>query len=400
MIKLFEYQREVIEKLKNGSILWGGVGSGKSIASLGYYIYSCSGILISKSSDSKKAKKLKPLYIITTANKRDSGEWEQDYKALFLNPENLIVDSWNNIEKYKDIEGAFFIFDEQKVIGNGSWSKQFIKITKSNDWILATATPGDVWMDYVPVFIANGFFRNRTEFNQNHVVYSPYSKYPKIERYENVGILEFFKKQVLVEMKYENSINISVENVDVSFDMDAYQKATKTRWNPFTDEPIKQISELYYVWRRIVNSDEDRINKLRVIFEKHSRIIVFYNFNYELEKLRTLADIFGCPVKEYNGFNHDSLPEGERWIYLVQYIAGAEAWNCITTNVVVYYSLNYSYKLTSQAGGRIDRTNTPFSKLYYYYLVSRSPIDSSISGSLIKKEDFNEKKSTLKIALA
>lgn len=400
MINLFPYQREVIEKLKNGSILWGGVGSGKSIASLGYYIYACSGILISKGSDSKKAKNLKPIYIITTANKRDSGEWESDYEALCLDKSKLIIDSWNNIAKYKEIKDCFFIFDEQKVIGNGSWSKHFITIARNNLWILATATPGDVWMDYAPVFIANGFFRNRTEFNQNHVVYSAYAKYPKIDRYENVGTLEFLKKQILVEMKYKNSIITKIENVEVSFNQEIYKETTKRRWNPFTNEPIKQISELYYVWRRIVNSDPDRLNKLRLIFEKHSRIIVFYNFNYELEMLRSLSQVYNCPIKEYNGFNHDSLPEGERWIYLVQYIAGAEAWNCITTNVVVYFTLNYSYKLTSQAGGRIDRANTPFSKLYYYYLVSRSPIDSDILNSLIRKEDFNENRSTLKNAFA
>lgn len=400
MITLFDHQLDVVKRLKKGRILWGSVGSGKSIAALAYYIYSCSGVLIKNSKETRKITDLKRLYIITTAKKRDSKEWEKDYSSLGLSKKFLIVDSWNNIEKYKNIENCFFIFDEQKVIGSGSWSKSFIAISKNNDWILATATPGDVWLDYAPVFIANGYFRNRTDFTTNHVVYSPYSKFPKIQYYVGIEKLEALKKQILIEMPYENKTISLIENIKVSHNRDLYLKATKTKWNVYKEEPIKQVSELYYVWRRIVNSDSDRLTKLRVLLEKHRRLIVFYNFDYELEILRSLSLYTDFEIKEYNGHKHDDLPESKSWIYLVQYTAGSEAWNCTTTNTVVFYSLNYSYKITSQAGGRIDRANTPFSKLYYYYFVSDSPIDSEIISSLIRKEEFNERKNDLKMALA
>jgi hypothetical protein len=130
------------------------------------------------------------------------------------------------------------------------------------------------------------------------------------------------------------------------------------------------------------------------IFEKHPRIIVFYNFDYELDILKHIYYGENVEIAEWNGHAHQPVPKGEKWVYLVQYTAGCEGWNCITTDTIIFYSQNYSYKVMAQASGRIDRLNTPYTDLYYYHLKSRSGIDLAISRALTEKKKFNERKFT------
>ena len=397
-ISLYDYQLDAIKRMKNGCILCGGVGSGKSITSIAYYYKEQGGVLGSK--DYIPMKNPKDLYIITTARKRDTKEWEGELAHFLLttDPEvayyknKVVVDSWNNIGKYKDVSGAFFIFDEQRVVGSGAWVKAFLKIAKVNDWILLSATPGDTWSDYIPVFLANGFYRNKTEFCREHVIYSRFSKYPKVDRYIGTGRLLRHRNDILVTMEFERQTIAHHEDVYVHYDISKYKDVGRTRWNPYKDEPIKNASELCYIWRKIVNSDESRQVALLEIFEDHPKLIIFYNFDYELDILKGVFNAAGVTVAEWNGHRHDPIPETESWVYLVQYTAGAEGWNCIRTDTIVFYSQNYSYKIMHQAAGRIDRLNTPFRDLYYYHLKSRSGIDLAISRALRDKKQFNETK--------
>lgn len=396
-IALYDYQLEAVNKLKNGNILCGGVGSGKSRTSLAYYYKEQGGQLGLK--NSPRMKNPKDLYIITTARKRDTKEWEGELTPFLLstNPEvsayknKVVVDSWNNIKKYKDVYGAFFIFDEQRVVGSGAWVKAFLNIARKNRWILLSATPGDTWQDYIPVFVANGFYKNKTEFIREHIVYRWINKsYPKIERYLNTGKLIRLRNSILVNMEFRRNTVSHHEDVFVGYDISLYKDTGRLRWNPYKDQPIINAAELCYIWRKIVNSDESRQVALCEIFEKHPRMIVFYNFDYELDILKNIYYGDGVQIAEWNGHNHQPVPDSKSWVYLVQYNAGAEGWNCIKTDTIVFYSQNYSYKIMHQSAGRIDRLNTPYTDLYYYHLKSRSGIDLAISRALRDKKTFNE----------
>ena len=395
-ISLFDYQLDAVSRMRNGCILCGGVGSGKSRTSLAYYYKEQGGVLGTK--NYVRMKNPKDLYIITTARKRDTLEWEGElsYFLLSTNPKvngyknRVVVDSWNNIQKYKDITDSFFIFDEQRVVGSGVWVKSFLKITKSNDWILLSATPGDTWQDYIPVFIANGFYRNRTEFCNEHIIYSRFSKFPKIDRYINTGRLIRLRDRILVDMDFKRETVAHHEDIIVQYDISKYKETMRNRWDPYNNEPIANASGLCYVLRKIVNSDESRQIALMDILESRPRVIVFYNFDYELDILMNLAYGKGVEVAQWNGHKHQPIPDSDKWVYLVQYNAGAEGWNCIKTNTIVFYSQNYSYKVMQQSAGRIDRLNTPYIDLYYYHLKSRSSIDLAISKALRDKKKFNE----------
>lgn len=378
-VKLYPHQKQAVDKLDNGKILWGGVGTGKSLTAIAYYM---------------KREAPRDIFVITTAKKRDSLDWEREAVKYGIGKQEdattqgvLTVDSWNNIGKYTDCTDAFFIFDEQRLVGSGAWSKAFIKIAKRNRWILLTATPGDTWLDYIPVFVANGFYKNRTEFKRNHVVYSSYTKFPKVERYLETGKLVRLRNSLLVHMPYQRHTVRHNHILDVEFDRESFDKVVKKRWNVFTERPIRDIAELFITMRKVVNSDPSRLQAVKDLMEEHPRMIIFYNFDYELEILRTLA---GATVAEWNGHKHEPIPDTDRWVYLVQYTAGSEGWNCVETNVVIFWSLTYSYKQWHQAFGRIDRLNTPFTNLHYYILMSNSLIDKAVMRSLKDKKSFNE----------
>ena len=404
-IDLYDYQIDDIKRLKSGSILCCGVGSGKSRTALAYYyICECNGKLkVNGKGSIEEPTNPKDLYIITTAKKRDSLEWEKEASNFVITKNRdtsiggiqMTIDSWNNIKKYSDIKDAFFIFDEQRVVGKGVWVKTFWKITKKNNWILLSATPGDQWSDYIPVFVANGFYRNRTEFNVRHCIYNRYSKYPKIERYIDEGILIKYRRQILVVMNDQRKTIRHKENVIVDYNKELYKIVFKDRWNIYDNEPIKETGKLFYLIRRVVNSDPSRLSKVLEIVLDKKRCIIFYNHSYELEILRKSFDEIGILYSEWNGQRHESLPIGDRWVYLVQYSAGCEGWNCITCNTIIFYSQSYSYRMTEQAAGRIDRINTPYKDLYYYYIRSNASIDVAIYKALSKKKNFNEKSFSL-----
>jgi len=441
------HQRKAVEELANGKILHGGTGVGKGITALAYFYEKvCGGDLAHIPS----MKKPRDLYILTTKKKRDEKDWEADAVKLGLGTHDdsldgikVTVDTWNNIKKYAGVKDAFFIFDEQRVVGSGAWSRTFISLAKHNQWLLLSATPGDTWLDYIPVFVANGWYKNRTEFKQRHVVYNTFSKFPKVDRYIETGTLVRHRNNVLVHMPYERHTKRILHTRIVQYDTELFELVKEKRWHPYEERPIRDVAELFAVMRKVVNSDESRLDSVRMLMQEHPRLIVFYNFNYELEMLRKLgssssksdpwsgtifeqnypfespastitmtkakyefekaqrsssasvsagptADTPATIVAEWNGHKHDPVPDSDRWVYLVQYTAGSEGWNCIDTDATCFYSLTYSYKHWHQAHGRIDRMNTRFTDLHYYKLMSNSFIDQAVWRSLKVKRSFNE----------
>lgn len=384
-MELMPHQLEAIENLGNGKILWGGVGSGKSATVLGYYM---------------KNEAPRHIFVITTAKKRDSLDWEKEAAHFGIGSEDyatvagmLNVDSWNTLWKYEDITDAFFIFDEQRLVGHGSWVKSFLKIAKKNHWVLLSATPGDTWMDYAPVFIANGFYRNITDFKIRHVLYEPFVKYPKIKGYIGEQKLEVLRNDMLVEMPYETHTTRYLNYLTVGYDKILWNRVTKDRWNIYENRPIKDVAELFRVMRKVVNTDPSRLEMVRHLMTVHPRLVIFYNFDYELEILRTLSN--EILVLEWNGHKKDELPDIDtenRWVYLVQYASGAEGWNCTNTDAMILYSLTYSYKNFIQAQGRIDRLDTNYKCLFYYICSSNLKVDKKVLESLAQKRSFNWRK--------
>jgi hypothetical protein len=400
MVELRPHQQTALKKLKNGSILWGGVGSGKSRVGAAYYMQN---------------EAPKQVIVITTAKKRDSLDWEGEFAKYGVGKETnattqgkLVVDSWNNLHKYVAVSGQFFIFDEQRLVGSGAWVKAFLKIAKSNHWLMLSATPGDTWLDYIPVFVANGFYKNRTEFKREHVVYNTFAKYPKVDRYVGVQRLVKYRNQVLVKMPYDRETVRHLINCWVDYDQETYKKVWTDRWNVYEDRPVQEVGELFHVIRKVVNSDRSRLAKLAKLLEEHERIIVFYTFDYELEIIRELQHLGKTPTApgqdtngtwgyaEWNGHKHQDIPDTSRWLYAVQYLAGAEGWNCTATDTVVFWSLTYSYKLWEQAHGRIDRLDTKFVDLNYYTLRSKAPIDAAVWRSLKSKRSFQNEHISMK----
>lgn len=400
-IELAPHQLDALGKMHNACILKGGVGSGKTRVAFAYALQKelKAPLRINGRGDAGAPLAPKDIYVITTAKKRDERDWEKEALPFLISGDRnnsignirLTVDSWNNIVEYEDVKDAFFIFDEQRLVGSGSWVKAFLKLAKHNRWIMLSATPGDNWMDYIPVLVANGFYKNRTEFIRRHVVYSSFTNFPKVDRYVETAHLLRLRERILVDMEFARHTTRHVLTLTVQHSQENFNRVWKDRWNIFEERPIRDVAELYRVARRLVNSEPDRMGAVMQAFEKHKKLIIFYNFDYELEILRTLGETLGVETREWNGHKHHDLPDGDAWFYLVQYTAGNEGWNCTTTNAVVFFSLNYSYKVFEQCMGRIDRMNTPYFDLYYYVLRSDTVIDKAIWKAIVTKKLFNER---------
>lgn len=393
-VELYDYQKTAVKQMHNGCILAGGVGSGKSITALAYYHKRYGGYC----KPFEYMTNPRDLIIITTAKKRDSLEWEDDMIrfGLYVDKNSykttVKIDSWNNIKKYKDVRDSFFIFDEQRLVGKGTWVKAFLQIAKHNEWILLSATPGDTWSDYIPVFIANGFYKNRTQFTRDHIVWKQYTKFPQIDRYLNTGRLVRLRDNILVRMEFERETVSHHLDIRCDYDRIIYRDVRKNRYDPITHEPFQNASALCQALRKIVNSDESRITKVMELVDECQKAIIFYNYDYELDILKSCDYGDGFEIAEWNGHKHQEIPAGDKWVYLVQYNAGNEGWNCVRTDTIIFYSSNYSYKIMTQAAGRIDRLNTPFTDLYYYHLKSYADIDLAIDKALKQKKKFNEGK--------
>jgi hypothetical protein len=400
-VELYPHQQQAIRELDNGKILWGGVGTGKSRTAIAYHIVRVCGGTLKVNGHGNLGPMVRPkdLYVITTAKKRDGLDWEKEAAAFAISTDprasygeiRLVVDSWQNIGKYSEVSGSSFIFDEQRLVGYGAWSKAFLKIAKNNHWIVLSATPGDTYSDYLSIFIAHGWYKHKTEFERRHVVFDRYAKFPKIDHYLETAHLDNLRRQVLVEMPYLTHTTRHVENVIVQYDKNRYDYLVTKRWHIYENRPIRDIAELFLVMRKLVNSDPSRLGAVLQLWEKHPKLIIFYSFNFELEMLRTLANTCDAFVAEWNGHKHEEIPKTDRWLYLVQYTAGSEGWNCVETDAMVFYSLSYSFKVMEQSKGRIDRLNTPFTDLYYYILRSGASIDHAIVKSLAGKRNFNER---------
>ena len=395
-------QIQAVRQLQNGSILAGGVGSGKTLTSLAWYLTSVCNAASFKKGGSLAKNKVKgspTLYVITTAKKRDSLEWEEEAARLGLSTDpacsftgsSIVVDSWNNIGKYSDREHAVFFFDEQRASGSGRWVKEFLKITKKNTWLLLSATPGDVWMDYLPVFMAHGFFRTRTEFMEDHVIFDRFAKYPKVKRYIGKAKLQRLRRSILVEMPVERHTTRERETVYCDYDRDLYKWVVKNRMDPWTEAPLRDAGGVCRILRKVVSDNDWRSAEAKRILSSNERVIVFYNYNYELDRILAVAESLGLPTAQWNGHRHDAIPAEPRWVYICQYTSAAEGWNCTSTDTVLFWSLNYSWRVTEQCEGRIDRLNTPYSRLRYYFLESDSSIDKAVRRSLSSKKVFNER---------
>lgn len=398
MVKLYNYQYDAVKRMHNGCILVGGMGSGKSLTALSYYFMLCGGTVRYEDEHENVKGIFRPmthpknLIIITTARKRDTLEWDKDLSLLGMSKGDICtIDSWNNIRKYEKAVGAFFIFDEQHIKGKGTWVKSFWRIARKNEWVLLSATPGDKWEDYIPVFVANGYYKNKTEFSMRHLIYSSFTKYPKIVGYMDEGYLNKVRSEVIVTMRYIHDRNRHRFDIKCDYDKSMYRTVWRDRWDIYDNCPIQETGKLLYLIRRVVNDDESRALRCKEILECHNRVIIFYNYSYELKRLRDLMDELKIPYGEWNGEVHSDIPDTDRWVYLVQYTAGCEGWNCTKTNTVIFYSLNYSYSTMIQAEGRVDRLNSPYEDLYYYRLKSSAPIDLAITRALKLKKNFNKR---------
>ena len=108
---------------------------------------------------------------------------------------------------------------------------------------------------------------------RSHVIFNRFVKYPKVEAYIDTWKLTENRQKILVHMHYEKKTKHVIKLMYASYDESLYKFVSEKRWNVYTDKPIKNISELCYVWRKIVNDDKSREDIIGRIIEEKRKVI-------------------------------------------------------------------------------------------------------------------------------
>lgn len=124
----------------------------------------------------------------------------------------------------------------------------------------------------------------------------------------------------------------------------------------------------------------------------NDRLIVFYNFNDELEKLSRIAWENHRPVAVVNGKQKDLLPyeNAPDSITFIQYQAGAMGLNLQKANKIVYFTPPLSSELFEQSKKRIHRIGQE-KTCFYYYLTCKGSIEEKIYRTLAMRRDYTDK---------
>lgn len=139
--------------------------------------------------------------------------------------------------------------------------------------------------------------------------------------------------------------------------------------------------------------NQEKLEAFRDLVEStNDRLIVFYNFNAELEKLWDIANECNKPVSVVNGKERDTFnyTRDENSITFIQYQAGAMGLNLQKANRIIYYTPPLSSELFEQSKKRIHRIGQG-KTCFYYYLTCKGSVEEKIYKTLAMRKDFTDK---------
>lgn len=141
--------------------------------------------------------------------------------------------------------------------------------------------------------------------------------------------------------------------------------------------------------RQLCNSKDKQQAFIDLINSINDRVVVFYNFDSELDTLKTLVK--DRPIAEVNGHTNTEqiYHDNDNCVLFVQYQAGARGLNLQDGNKIIYYSLTLSSDLFEQSKKRIHRIGTKY-PCFYWILQTKDSVEESIYKSLNRQEDYNE----------
>ena len=234
-------------------------------------------------------------------------------------------------------------------------------------------------------------------FYRQYVVYElSRDGYPIIVGYKNVDRLKrkireygavFKKTEEVIDLPSQMLIDIKVDETK------EYRKFKKDGIITIGEKTLvgdTTLTNLLYQRMLCGSYNENKIEAFKDLLDStNDRIIVFYNFNEELFKLKEVCDELHKPVSIVNGMVKDlsSYEEKENTVVLVQYQAGAYGLNLQKANKIIYFTPPLSTELFEQSKKRIHRIGQE--KTCFYYQL-KCGIEYHIYDVLATKRDYTD----------
>lgn len=364
---------------------------------------------------------------------------------IFDNPKTLIVcpkpliDGWKQtlrdffkitICDFKDIadKNGFFVINYDKLIRNDEFLKlkdytlildesskichddtkrtRFVMKMKPKNTILLSGSPcagGKYELLYTQAKML-GVDMTKTKWWDSFVKwhvgdFNTGHKFKIVDGYKNTDkMMDLLKKNGAVFMKSEDVINLpeKIENV-------IEIPSTREYWK-FLKKRVIEIGGKEYVgdnpltlrlYARMFcgSMNPNKVDTLEYLLsDTDERVIVFYSFKEDCEKIKEMCKKLNKPVSIVNGDekNLENYENFDNSVTLCQFQSASYGLNLQKANKIIYFSLNESADAYIQSIGRIRRIGQNRT-CYYYYLVCKDSIESDILDSVKKGEDYNDK---------
>lgn len=415
-ITLFDYQKEAIENYKEKSFNLSDTGVGKTVMALGSFIESkCKKLLViclaPKVVDFAEDGVLMnvditPLNRGSKKNKELLAESDKvaiSFESVWRIPEFL---------KWVD-EDTFIIIDESHKVANTSSkvTKYVMKLSKKAKYTyLCTATPisNGKYEQYYPQLKMLGVYNGTKKeyynmFVDERMTRMGGSQFMQITGYRNIDLLENMVNQCSVNYKRDKPY-LPEDYVYKTKKPAMFNKLKKNRMYKTDNGEVIELdnsSKLFNALRCVSHGFLLGINKqvskepferLQAILETHNneRVVIFYNYNIELEMLKQLLSKLKRPTSEYNGARKDLKEFKGKYngVVLAHYKSASTGINdFVISNVMVFNSLPLSSIELTQSKGRIDRQGQG-KKPMYYFIIPDTPVEKKIFEQITNGKDF------------
>lgn len=304
-----------------------------------------------------------------------------------------------------ELKDFTLMLDESSCIKNEKSNRtKFILKLKPSNVILLSGTPtGGKYEELYSQCKLLGWKINKKAFWDTYVVTRKMDingfSIPIVVGYKNVDRLKAkLREYGAVFMKTEEVLDLpeQLDNVIKVESTKEYKKFVKNRLIKIDGKELvgdTSLTKLLYQRQLASQYNSNKTTMLRDLLEStNDRVIVFYNFNEELEKIEDMCIRMERPVSVVNGQRKDlkCYEKDQDSVTLIQYQAGAMGLNLQKANKIIYFSLPLSSELFEQSKKRIHRIGQKNS-CFYYYLITERSIEEKIYEVLGQRRDFTNK---------
>ncbi|CUO59524.1 DEAD/DEAH box helicase [Clostridium paraputrificum] len=286
-----------------------------------------------------------------------------------------------------ELKDFTLMLDESSCIKNEKSNRtKFILKLKPSNVILLSGTPtGGKYEELYSQCKLLGWKINKKAFWDTYIVTRKMDingfSIPIVVGYKNVDRFKAkLREYGAVFMKTEEVLDLpeQLDNVIKVESTKEYKKFVKNRLIEIDGKELvgdTSLTKLLYQRQLASQYNSNKTTMLRDLLEStNDRVIIFYNFNEELEKIEDMCIRMERPVSVVNGQRKDlkCYEKDQDSVTLIQYQAGAMGLNLQKANKIIYFSLPLSSELFEQSKKRIHRIGQKNSCFYYYLITERS----------------------------